>query len=118
MFFPSVNTRQYLRNDVTGLALPQRPRLSLLRLIAFAELKLGHRNRTVLTVTLGLSNLRKSDTQQVQRVFHNIAVLAVKRLAKRPRHRISTSSGMLQSIDQVMRILALETLVERKCLQA
>jgi hypothetical protein len=40
-------------DHVAGLALPQHPRLALLRLITLPQLKLSHRYRPVLAITLG-----------------------------------------------------------------
>ncbi|KVQ92370.1 hypothetical protein WK09_11020 [Burkholderia ubonensis] len=104
-------------DDVTGFTLAQRPCFSLLRFVSFSQLKLGHCDRAVLAITFYFTHLCKARAQYVKSTFHNVTIFAFECLAKRMGNRIRAFWRMLYAIDQVMRILALEALVESKRFQ-
>jgi hypothetical protein len=83
-----------------------------------AQLEFGHRDRSIPAISLGLARLCEAGVQDGKRVFHHVTMLAFAFLAKYLRNRLDTFGCMFQAINQVMGILALEALVERKHLQA
>lgn len=86
-------------------------------LVAFAQVEFCHCDRAVLAITLRLLHQNKKRRQCVQHALHRVTVLAFKWLAKHLSSRVCSFGRALYATDQVMRILALEALIEREHFQ-
>lgn len=111
-------SREKSFGHVADLPLAQRSRFAPLWFVAFAQLELCYRDRSILAVSLGLSSLREAGAEYGERVLHDIAVLSVTLLSKYLRYRIGTFWRVFEAVDQIVSIFALEALVKRKRLQA
>jgi hypothetical protein len=106
-------------DEITGLALPEHPGLAQFGLRPFTKLELGHRNRPVLAVALGRLVIGESAPQEdIESFPDDRRMRAGQRMAKGCDDGAEPVWGMLDAIDQVMGVLALEALVEREGLQA
>jgi hypothetical protein len=86
----------------------------LLRLVALAQLELGDRYGAILAVAFSLLVVRETAAQDRQRRLDDRAVLAAALLAEGLGHGVHSLGCVLDAIDQVVRILAFEALVERE----
>ena len=96
----------------------QQCRLTLLGLVAFAKFELGDRHRAILAIPLYFLVLRESVVQDCQGSLDHCAVLASQLFAECVGDHSQSLRRVLDAIDQVVRIFALETLIKSKRLQA
>ncbi|MCY1359921.1 hypothetical protein D9M69_465230 [compost metagenome] len=116
--YPLFDPRKELFDYVAGLPLPQRPRFALLRFIAFAQLEFGNRHRAILAIAIGLIVARETAAQDRQRSLDDGAMFATSLVMEGFGYSVHAFGCVLDAINQIVRILALETLVEREGLQA
>jgi hypothetical protein len=79
---PLPNAGEQPVDEITGLALPEHPRLAEFRLWPFTKLELGHRNRPVLTVALGRMVIGESAPQDIEPLLDDCRMRASQRMAK------------------------------------
>lgn len=107
-----------LFDHVAGLPLPQCPRLTLLWLVAFAQLELGDRHRTVFAIAFGFRVAREAAAQDRQRGLDDGSVLAVALLVESRSHGVQSFGCVFNAIDQIVCVLAFKALIEGERLQA